>query len=900
MDRLSIKIKEGDLLRGCLETLADAYVLSFKHNYSKFNHLAAAISIYRILIRHVSAKSFDLPRILNSLGCALHLRYTSHQEQDLEDITEAISHLRRALDVAPEISSTNILRLILVNFGSACRQLCYRTFDPELFSQGIFALQRALEMTPVGDTEFPHRLKDLANCFLQRFLHLKDTEDLLQAIKFQERAIEITSVHDLSLPEFMADLGRAQRQLYEVTQDPRDLSNAISTHRKAIECSQRFQDGMFDKYDLFLQFGESLRVRFWFFSAQEDFDEAESALKKALALTPERHHGRSDVLGVIALLHTARGLKAMRGHTIAESTLMGMISSLEMSSASSSSPTTRMMMASLQGLFQKHAAGNLNDRQGLAAYATAINIFPEIAGLEQRVEVRHQQLMQMKSFVLLGVARAIELEELSMAVEWMERMRCWIWNQISQLRAPLDDVRAHNEELAARMEQITQQLEVAGSRSTIGRQQVYTATCDIPWQEESHQHVRLVKEWNQTIEEVRAMPELKDFLQPPKIANLLGGIPDEGPVILLNVDFRQCDAIALLAKSDEPILIPLTAKEKELQGLCLQLQRYLSFKGMRSRGAAQDLNEDVGIDSKERGGRPRPSAPATVLADILSYLWTRIVKPVLDALAYSVRPSHNTCRRIWWCTTGPLAFLPLHAAGIYGDKTCCLSDYAISSYIPTVTTLIEKIQKTSKRPNRLLLVGQADVPGFTPIPATLEEITAVAACVQDTGEVTILQGVDATTDAVKNNISSYGSIHLACHGIQQMGEPLKSGFELRGGRLDLLEIIKQHNSEADFAFLSACQTSAGDENSPEEVVHLAAGMLAAGYRSVVATSWSIKDAYGPEVAKNFYGRLMEGCTELEGTRSAIALHSAVQQLRRKVRDTEAGLLTWVPYVHFGA
>ena len=46
---------------------------------------------------------------------------------------------------------------------------------------------------------------------------------------------------------------------------------------------------------------------------------------------------------------------------------------------------------------------------------------------------------------------------------------------------------------------------------------------------------------------------------------------------------------------------------------------------------------------------------------------------------------------------------------------------------------------------------------------------------------------------------------------------------------------------ADLALLSACQTSAGDEKLSEEVIHLAAGMLAAGYRGAVATMWSIRD-----------------------------------------------------------
>jgi CHAT domain-containing protein len=49
------------------------------------------------------------------------------------------------------------------------------------------------------------------------------------------------------------------------------------------------------------------------------------------------------------------------------------------------------------------------------------------------------------------------------------------------------------------------------------------------------------------------------------------------------------------------------------------------------------------------------------------------------------------------------------------------------------------------------------------------------------------------------------------------------------GHLEVLEIMKQKIPNADLAFLSACQTSTGDEKLPDEAVHLAAGMLAAGY-----------------------------------------------------------------------
>jgi CHAT domain-containing protein len=123
--------------------------------------------------------------------------------------------------------------------------------------------------------------------------------------------------------------------------------------------------------------------------------------------------------------------------------------------------------------------------------------------------------------------------------------------------------------------------------------------------------------------------------------------------------------------------------------------------------------------------------------------------------------------------------------------------------------------------------------------------------------------------------------------------------------LELLEIIKQKIENMDHAFLSACQTSTGDEKLSEEVVHLAAGMLATGYQGVVATMWSIKDQYAPGIAMDFYTHLLEETpytkkkSQLNSTGAAGALDHAVRKIRHKLGDTEEALLTWVPYVHFG-
>ena len=137
-----------------------------------------------------------------------------------------------------------------------------------------------------------------------------------------------------------------------------------------------------------------------------------------------------------------------------------------------------------------------------------------------------------------------------------------------------------------------------------------------------------------------------------------------------------------------------------------------------------------------------------------------------------------------------------------------------------------------------------------------------------------------------------------------MTDPLKSSVHLYDGPLELSAIIKKNLKNSDFAFLSACQTSKGDENLTEEVVHLASGMLAAGYRSVVGTMWSIYDEHGPDLAEIFYERLLDNAVtndgpKIDGRGAARALHDATRCLREKVSESSHSFLAWVPYIHMG-
>lgn len=222
--------------------------------------------------------------------------------------------------------------------------------------------------------------------------------------------------------------------------------------------------------------------------------------------------------------------------------------------------------------------------------------------------------------------------------------------------------------------------------------------------------------------------------------------------------------------------------------------------------------------------------------------------------------------------------------------------YVVSSYTPTLGVLLASVRNTHDFKG-ILAVGQTNTPGvdFPPLPGTAHELNCLEKKARDV-RFTRLDGENATTEAVLDAMEKYSWVHLACHGSQNSFDPTASAFHLFNGALNLATIMHKSFKHADLAFLSACQTAKGDERLPDEAVHLAAGMLMAGFPAVIATMWSIGDEDAPLVAEEFYAKLLEG-GKPDSRRAAEALHVAIERLREKVG--EKSFTSWVPYIHFG-
>jgi CHAT domain-containing protein len=182
----------------------------------------------------------------------------------------------------------------------------------------------------------------------------------------------------------------------------------------------------------------------------------------------------------------------------------------------------------------------------------------------------------------------------------------------------------------------------------------------------------------------------------------------------------------------------------------------------------------------------------------------------------------------------------LHAAGYWtGGQPEGLSDYAVSSYIPTLTALLNARANTvdgARKSSKILILTSLDSGDLPKLPHTRIEANVIEQMVPPESLLPrgdMIQKVDSVID----QIPQADVVHFACHGQQINADPLQSGFELSDGRLTLKHLMHLHIPDGQLAYLSACESAAADSNQPDEAVNIATAMLYVGFKSVIATMW---------------------------------------------------------------
>jgi CHAT domain-containing protein len=139
----------------------------------------------------------------------------------------------------------------------------------------------------------------------------------------------------------------------------------------------------------------------------------------------------------------------------------------------------------------------------------------------------------------------------------------------------------------------------------------------------------------------------------------------------------------------------------------------------------------------------------------------------------------------------------------------------------------------------VIAVERAEDPSLSVLLKVEEEITEVVSRARQVGMTVEKDNKFGSSNMaeVSDEFESAEFIHIACHGIQDTKSPLKSHFCMTDGSVSVQDLMRLDLKNAFFAFLSACETAKGDQEQPDQAIHLAATMMFVGFKSVVATLW---------------------------------------------------------------
>ncbi|KAI0028661.1 CHAT domain-containing protein [Vararia minispora EC-137] len=830
---------------------------------------------------------------LSHLGLSLRLRF--QRFGDLHDVDDAISAQRHAAIITPNTHPYKPIQLN--NLGLSLRSRFERLYNVQDLEDAITAQRLAVELIPDGHLNKPACLDSLGGSLSVRFKRFGNLQDLEQAISTKHRAVVLTPDSHPIKPGWLNNLGLSLRWRFDCLGDPQDLDSAVTAQRRA---SELMPDDCPDKPICLNNLGGSLRLRFERVGDPQDAEDAISVQNRAVDLTPQGHANRP-----LYLIDLGLSLKSKLRQSPSRSQFVSAYNAFMGAAQPMAGPPIIRLRAALVGsnMCAEYPQFDCYRDMALRACQSMLESIPALIWLGQSISHRLEQLSGygIGPAITAAASLAISAGKLSLALEWLEEGRAIVWGQLTQLRDPLDDLRVCHPGPADKLRGLSAALEGAGRRSTVTAGRSIQAV-DEPneaglieagsgprttLEDEAREHHNLAAEYEALLAQIRTLEGFESFLRPKSLAQLAPACQD-GPVAVINIDRERCDAL-VLCRPRNVVHVPLPK---------FSLQ---AAEDVRSLLVASIHGRDARLSQEERGVY-QPSFRDD-MRDTLKTLWVCIVEPVLSSIKSElVAPASGGLPHITWCATGPLSSLPLHAAGIYNETEPSAPkapDLVVSSYTPSLSVLLAAHLKprdpSSATEVRILAVSQPKTPGQSPLPCTVAEANVVVRHFPEC--TTHLSDKEATVDTVFDAMAQHDWVHLACHGAQDARSPTSSAFYLHDGMLALARLMSLSQQRAGLAVLSACQTAKGDQQLPEETMHLAAGMLSAGYRSIIATMWSIVDADGPVLADTLYAELKHNLGVGDGLRVAYALHEAVVELRREVG--EENFVRWVPFVHFG-
>ncbi|KAG2083846.1 CHAT domain-containing protein [Suillus cothurnatus] len=805
------------------------------------------IHLRRVVLELCPLGNAHRPRALDELARAVQARF--HQRGTIDDLAESIQHRREALSLCPEGHSHR--ETYLNNLALSLKYRFNHQGNSDDLNEAISLYEEALRLRPVGHKKRDFSLNNLGEALRSRFNQHGDVNDIIRSISLQREALMLCPPGNPNRDTTLNNLALALQARYEKLDTSEDLDEAINLYRDSLQLRPH---GHQRRHTALYNLSSALRSRFTETQENEDIEEAIRLCQESLEALPSLHPDRYFSYGWLQEAYLSR---YQVQHNLADLSL-----AVENFRLASRHPTQGFPNRIVTARKWVAIAEQYSHTSALEAYIACFDLLDGHLTTRSSTISRREAATAFRSAQSLPVdaaSCAIRCGDLRRAIELVEQGRGQQWSLASRLRTPLEDLEFACPELAHRLSEINKRLsDTQGSSSSTDR-----AAADLA----AIHYRRLQGQWGAVVAEIRNLKGFSRFLLPPSY-NDLQAAARHGPVIILVASQHLCSAI----------IVPTSGEPHHVRFPSITLTHLEKLK--------TDFAREIRLASFMR-----PEETRKELQVLLRTVWDEIMLPIVIVLQRDLRVTSGS--RVWLCPTATFTSIPLHAAHPFrtkddGRHELCLEDVYICSYTPTLSALIRSRQMMKKRVTpSFVAIGQSS-PGAGQGEALLtvdSELELVRKLVPATANATTLSGDDATRAGALDALQRNTWVHLACHGKQDPEQPYHSRFAMKDQPLTLLDIMEKDIPHAEFAFLSACHTAVGDEKTPDEVIHLAAGLQFSGFKSVIGTLWRVDDSVAKHVVEAFYKKMvkdLKGGDMMDCTKAAWALNRATCAVKTKV------------------
>lgn len=334
--------------------------------------------------------------------------------------------------------------------------------------------------------------------------------------------------------------------------------------------------------------------------------------------------------------------------------------------------------------------------------------------------------------------------------------------------------------------------------------------------------------------------------------------------LLIEVAERDASGAALLGGRKtraEEVQLALAPAEALLEYLVTPL-RLIAF--VVTHGQVRSVVTEIRQDDLVRRVRlardliGEPGSPNQSHGEVLTALHEILVAPVeraglLKGVTRVIVVPHSV-----------LAYLPFAALKREESGRYMMEDYSLL-HLPSAGALAVL---RDALPAPVWSGGGPSSTAFAPFPRELPgSVREARAFRRAVPGATSREGAGASEVRLRAALSSGAMVHVATHGLMNLGNPMFSRIELAAGtgaaeddgRLEVHELLALRIA-APLVFLSGCETGVGASWSTqyargEDYATLAQGFLYAGARTVAATLWRIGDEGAAAFAEEFYAKL---------------------------------------------